>query len=219
MVAGLQTSATVAGFHGPGSAVEIELTPLGARRLLGMPLYHLAKSVVDPDDILGADWAEDITEQLAAAPHWPQRWRILDTVLSRMLSVATPSHPMVIAALDLLRDRGGAVSLKGLMEATGLGARRVQGLLREHVGLPAQTLSRILRFHRTLAMAANGHFPLSQLATLAGYHDQAHMSREVRSLSGQTPQELLGIMKRAPIRPSAYHIQPFNDFGLRHSDS
>ncbi|MDH6522544.1 AraC-like DNA-binding protein [Streptomyces sp. SAI-135] len=215
MIAGLQSAPMLAGFSGSASAVEIELTPLGAYRLLCLPLHYLAKTVIDPDHIMGAGWAANATEQLAAAPHWPQRWQILDILLTRRLSNGTtvPS-PAATHAWNLLRDRGGAASLRELTAVTGLGQRRIQGLLREHIGLPAQTLSRIIRFHRALAMASSGLDSLADLASQAGYHDQPHMNRDFRALSGQTPGELLDIMRRAPARHSKGHLQSFNDFGL-----
>ncbi|MGW1269065.1 helix-turn-helix domain-containing protein [Streptomyces sp. NPDC002491] len=215
MVAGLQTAPVLAGFDGSGYAVEIELTPLGAYRLLSLPLHHLAKTIIDPDHVMGAGWAANAADELAAAPHWPRRWQILDALLTRRLRDGTPPSPAAAEAWALLRDRGGAVSLRELTLATGLGQRRVQGLLREHVGLPAQTLSRILRFHRALAAASTDVNSLADLAGLAGYHDQAHMNRDFRALSGQTPRELLDIMRRTPARNSKGGIQSFNDFGLR----
>lgn len=215
MIAGLQTTSTLAGFDGSGYALEIDLTPLGAYQLLNIPLQHLAKTVIDPDHIMGSGWTANATEQLAAAPHWPRRWQILDALLTRRLRGGTPPSPAAVKAWALLRDRGGAVSLRELMLATGLGQRRIQGLLREHIGLPAQTLSRIIRFHRTLTMASNSLDSLADLASLAGYHDQSHMNRDFRALSSQTPRELIDIMRRTPPRHSVGHIQSFGDFGFR----
>ncbi|WP_020139639.1 AraC family transcriptional regulator [Streptomyces sp. 351MFTsu5.1] len=215
MIAGLQTAPMLAGFIGSASAVEIELTPLGAYRLLNLPLHHLAKTVIDPDLIMGAGWALNATEQLAATPHWPRRWQILNALLTRRLSdKALAPSPAAAQAWALLRERDGAVSLRDLTLATGLGQRRVQGLLREHIGLPAQTLSRIIRFHHALAVASTGLNSLADLANQAGYHDQSHMNRDFRALSGQTPGTLLDIMDRAPARNSTGHIQSFNDFAL-----
>ncbi|MDQ0688866.1 AraC-like DNA-binding protein [Streptomyces achromogenes] len=215
MIAGLQASPLLAGFRGAAFAVEIELSPLGARRLLGTSLHHLAKAVVDPDEILGAGWTREATERLMAAPNWPQRWQILDSLLLPRLA-GPPPPPVVAEAWHLLRTRDGAVSLSDLMAVTGLGSRRLQGLFRDHIGLPAQTVSRILRFHRTLGVASSGCGSLAELAVRGGYHDQAHMNRDFRALSGQTPGELCTIMERAPARGHDGHIQPFNDFGLRH---
>ncbi|WP_331723826.1 helix-turn-helix domain-containing protein [Streptomyces canus] len=215
MIAGLQTAPMLAGFSGSASAVEIELTPLGAYRLLNLPLHHLAKTVIDPDHIMGAGWAANATEQLAAAPHWSRRWQILDALLTRRLHGETSPSPAATQAWNLLRDRDGAVSLRDLTLATGLGRRRIQGLLQEHIGLPAQTLSRIIRFHQTLAVASTGLDSLADLASRAGYHDQSHMNRDFRALSGQTPRELLDILRHTAHRHSSGHFQSFNDFGLR----
>ncbi|MEV0741456.1 helix-turn-helix domain-containing protein [Streptomyces sp. NPDC050549] len=192
--------------------VEIELAPLGTYRLLNLPPHHLAKTVIDPAQIRGAGWASNATEQLAAASRWPGRWRILDTLLTRRLCSETPNSPAAAQAWRLLCDRGGAVSLRERTLAIGLGQRHGQGLLRDHIGLTAQTLARIIRFRSALAVASTD---LNSLAGLAGYHDQSHMNRDFRALSGQTPRELLDIMRRTPARHRVGRIQAFNDFGLR----
>jgi AraC-like DNA-binding protein len=50
----------------------------------------------------------------------------------------------------------------------------------------------VLRLQRVLALAARSpHESLAALAAEAGYADRAHMSRELRSLTGQTPSALL----------------------------
>ncbi|MGQ4332389.1 helix-turn-helix domain-containing protein [Streptomyces hayashii] len=214
VIAGLQTAPMLAGFDGAAYAVEIELAPLGAYQFLNIPLHHVARTVIDPDHIMGPGWAANTTEQLAAAPHWPRRWQILDTLLTRRLSSTLAPSPAATQAWSLLRERGGVVSLRELTLATGLGQRRIQGLLREHIGLPPQTLSRIIRFHRALAVASTGLNSLADLAGRAGYHDQSHMNRDFRALAGQTPRELLDIMRRKPARHSSGHLQSFSDFQL-----
>jgi AraC-like DNA-binding protein len=61
------------------------------------------------------------------------------------------------------------------------------------VGYGPKTLQRVLRLQRVLAQA--GRQPLvgrlADIALDAGYADQAHMSREVRALTGRNPRALL----------------------------
>jgi AraC-like DNA-binding protein len=59
-------------------------------------------------------------------------------------------------------------------------------------------LQRIVRMQRTLRLARRrartlraNPLPLASLALDAGYADQAHMTRELRDLTGFTPRELL----------------------------
>lgn len=50
-----------------------------------------------------------------------------------------------------------------------------------------------VRLQRVLALAGRSHGrePLAGLAAVAGYADQAHMSRELRALAGSSPRALL----------------------------
>jgi AraC-like DNA-binding protein len=44
---------------------------------------------------------------------------------------------------------------------------------------------------RALAAVRRGRAPLAELALRMGYADQAHMSRELKALTGFTPTELI----------------------------
>ncbi|WP_373465449.1 hypothetical protein [Streptomyces sp. V1I6] len=46
----------------------MEFTPLGAYTCLGVPMHHLANTLVDPDAVLGRGWTATVTGRLAAAP-------------------------------------------------------------------------------------------------------------------------------------------------------
>jgi AraC-like DNA-binding protein len=70
-----------------------------------------------------------------------------------------------------------------------LSERSLQRLFAEHVGYGPKTLQRVLRFQRAVAAVADG-LGLAGAAALAGYADQAHLSRDCRRLSGLTPGEL-----------------------------
>lgn len=55
------------------------------------------------------------------------------------------------------------------------------------VGLPLRTLAGVLRFQRAMALLATGAVSISEAAAVAGYADQAHMTREFRRFGGFTP--------------------------------
>ncbi|WP_019202622.1 helix-turn-helix domain-containing protein [Tsukamurella sp. 1534] len=70
-----------------------------------------------------------------------------------------------------------------------LGERALHRLARSSFGYGPKTLARILRFQRALAGIRTG-VPLVEAAAAAGYADQAHLTREVRSLATVTPVQL-----------------------------
>ncbi|WP_380286378.1 helix-turn-helix domain-containing protein [Kitasatospora purpeofusca] len=203
MVAGLQTSSVKGGFEGAAEAVEIEFTPLGAYMCLGLPLHHLANCHVHPDDVLGAGWSARLSEQLAAVREWDGRWAVIDDFLARRMVDAPLPSPVVAEAWRRLRARDGRLSAKELADATGRGRRRLQALFREQIGLPPQSVGRVLRFQRALTLSPGACRSLAERATLCGYYDQAHMNRDFRELAGLTPAQLRPLADRAAMRADA----------------
>ncbi|MFK0259257.1 helix-turn-helix domain-containing protein [Streptomyces sp. NPDC090445] len=197
MLAGLQTSSVRGGFEGVAEAIEVEFTPLGAYTCLGLPLHHLANGHVHPDDVLGDGWSARLTERLIAVPDWEGRWAVVEDALARRLAGGPTPSPVMAGAWRLLRARHGRLSAGELAAATGRGHRRLQVLFREHIGLPPQSVSRILRFQRALTLPSDAGRSLADRAALCGYFDQAHMNRDFRALAGLTPAQLRSLAERA----------------------
>src|SRR5438046_1837432 len=61
--------------------VQVDLTPAGARRLLGVPLHELTNRTVPLEDLLGPE-ARALRERLGAAAGWGQRFELIDAALT-----------------------------------------------------------------------------------------------------------------------------------------
>lgn len=92
--------------------------------------------------------------------------------------------------LALLRGlaRSRATRAGDLAEELGWSSRQLQRKLRRLVGHTARQWFRIRRL--SVLRARLHDVPLSELAMVAGYADQAHLSRECRALTGLTPTAL-----------------------------
>ncbi|MEZ5830729.1 MAG: AraC family transcriptional regulator [Dongiaceae bacterium] len=66
-------------------------------------------------------------------------------------------------------------------------------------GLAPKSLARILRMQRCLAALRAGRAPLALVALRLGYADQAHMTRELKELTGFRPSEIAAASRR-PVR-------------------
>jgi AraC-like DNA-binding protein len=80
-----------------------------------------------------------------------------------------------------------------IAEEIGATGRHLRRILLDHTGLGPRSLQRVARLQRFLRLA-DREWPAANLAIMAavaGYADQAHLSREVRDLAGTTPRELL----------------------------
>ncbi len=75
-----------------------------------------------------------------------------------------------------------------LAETAGLGVRRLERLVREQLGLTPRWLIRRYRLQEAAERLASADSPpLAELAAELGYADQAHFTREFRTVVGETP--------------------------------
>jgi AraC-like DNA-binding protein len=92
----------------------------------------------------------------------------------------------VLAALG--RSNGTALNIPALARRLGLSERTLRRRCETAFGYGPKTLARILRFQRFLRLLRHSDKPrLAALAAASGFADQAHLTREVRDLSGLTP--------------------------------
>ncbi|WP_433543753.1 helix-turn-helix domain-containing protein (plasmid) [Streptomyces sp. CA-294286] len=184
---GPQTRPVTSRVGGTGHGVQVELTPLGAYALLGLPLRHLAEGMVHPADVLGRHWGSALTERLARASGWGARWTVLDEALStRLAGTRCWPSPVVVQAWNLLRASHGTLPVGRLAEETGRSRRRLEVLFAEQIGLAPKSAARVLRFQRALTGLLEPGATGAGTAAACGYHDQAHLARDFRVLAGTT---------------------------------
>ncbi|MTD53602.1 helix-turn-helix domain-containing protein [Amycolatopsis sp. RM579] len=69
----------------------------------------------------------------------------------------------------------------------GVTERHLRRLFLDHTGMSPKAVQRVGRFQRFLHAADTSRAGLAELAAATGFADQAHLTREVRSLAGLTP--------------------------------
>jgi AraC-like DNA-binding protein len=186
-VGGLAAGPAVIRHDGTQYGVGIELTPLGARSMFGMPAGALAGEVVELDELLGRS-AVELRDRMATAPDWSARFRVLDEVLTRTLRDAEPPAPEIVHAWRALSARDGAISVNELAEEIGWSRRHLSERFRDEIGLTPKVTARIMRFEQAkLLLRTPGRPGLADVAAQCGYYDQAHMNREWNELAGCSP--------------------------------
>jgi AraC-like DNA-binding protein len=187
-VGGLDDSATITEYSGEQRGLQVNLTPLGARRLLGLPMCELARRVVALSDVLDRGRVAALVERLHDAPDWQARFALLDAFLLARLDAA----PRVAAELEhawaRLDATAGALPIARLAAEVGWSRRHLAARFTSEVGLSPKAVARILRFARvTGVLRAQGGRGLAEIAYAAGYADQAHLNRDFRAFAGTTP--------------------------------
>ena len=111
----------------------------------------------------------------------------LRACVDRRLMAAPRDVPArVREAVSLLRGS----SVRKIARRLGTSERSLHRDLVQWSGLAPKAIGRILRMQRALAAIRADAAPLAEIAARLGYADQAHMTRELKTLSGHTPREL-----------------------------
>lgn len=191
LLGGLHTTPALITHPGRQSGVQVHLSPLGARALLGLPAGELAGRDLAADDVLGRV-AGELHERMRAATGWPARFAILDQVLLDRADLDQQVSADIAEAWRLLLRSGGQVRAGDLAGQVGWSPRYLQRRLLTETGLTAKAAARVARFDRArrmLQMQAEAGLvaTLADVAAGCGYYDQAHLAREFRALAGCPP--------------------------------
>jgi len=194
LIGGLHTSPALITHEGSQSGIQLALSPLGARALLGMPAGEIASIDVHGDHVFGR-LAGEVHDRVRAAATWPERFAVLEDFLIGRLrdagECAGVSAEVRHAWDELMRTKGTA-AVADIAAGTGWSERHLRQRFRAETGLGPKEAGRVIRFDRArrrLARraVAGGPLGLADLAVSAGYFDQAHMDRDFRMLAGCSP--------------------------------
>lgn len=187
LVGGLGTAPAYIAHDGNQYGVQLELTPAGARCLLGVPAGELRDATVDLGTLIGPR-ATEMVERMTLAPGWSQRFAVLDEVLARRTDRLAPALPWLDHAWRRVLTSGGTIHVDGLASDLGWSRRHLSGRFTSEYGLSPKEVARVVRFERSKVLLASPHRPaLADLALTCGFYDQAHLAREWNDLAGVPP--------------------------------
>lgn len=188
LVGGLHTAPAVIVHDGAQSGVQLQLSPLGARALLGMPAGELAGLDVPGADVLGR-LGHDLPEQLRAAPTWSARFALLDDRLGRALEADRRPAPEVRRAWWRLCASGGTARVADVAREVGWSERHLAARFRTEIGLTPKAAARVIRFDRARRLVPR--HTGAAVAAACGYADQSHLVRDFVAFTGLGPRAWL----------------------------
>ena len=172
--------------------VGVRFRPGAAAKVLELRGRELADARVGISELWGPSEMERLESALAAAPSARAAAEVLEEAVARRVD-GLPDRA-VEAVVATLAEARTAVTVAALADAVGLSERQLLRRSTDALGYGPKTLQRIFRFQRFRALAARRpELGLARLAPLAGYSDQAHLTRECVSLGGWTPRALMAL--------------------------
>jgi AraC-like DNA-binding protein len=184
------------------TVVGVRFRPGRAAPLLGEAPAALRNQRVDLG-ALGAPVTDGLAERLAGAASTGEALGLLVGEVRRRVDQAAEPDAVAAGAADLIEASEGRVTVGAVAGELGVSERHLRRRATEALGYGPKTFARIVRFQRALALLHRGDRSLSTVAAVAGYADQAHLTREVTELAGQTPGAIVaGSFKTTGAAPS-----------------
>ncbi|MDA8062637.1 MAG: helix-turn-helix domain-containing protein [Actinomycetota bacterium] len=166
----------------------LRLRPGAAGGFLGVPASEVRDCRASAEEVLGSH-AVCLADRLASTTAQGQLQLLAETARRRQVV----PDPVVIAASRLLGRPGARVAT--VASDVGISERQLHRRTVAAVGYGPKMLARVLRLRRLIRMPAAS---LVERALAAGYASQAHMSDEVRSLTGLSASQYLVRFVEAP---------------------
>jgi AraC-like DNA-binding protein len=170
----------------PGFGVfGVRFRPWGAAGLLRFHAHELHNRTVSLDDFFARD-GRLLEERLALSGSFGERVRLAQEFLrGRRAAAGTPGWlPWAVQQL------GTSTRVAEVARGMQVTPRQLERRFAQAVGLPPKVFSRLARFRRALTLA-RGPLDLTTIAHRCGYADQAHLTRDCRSLTDLAPTLLL----------------------------
>jgi AraC-like DNA-binding protein len=174
----------------PSYLLSVRMPPLGAYRLLGLPMARIAHDVIELDDVLGSA-VIGVHERLGEARGAGEQFAILcDFARERLARSRVRLRADARIAVDLLARSDGADRIENICHSLEVSRKHLRTLFDSHVGLSPKTYARMFRFRRVVELVQSGRrLDWTRVALSCGYYDQAHFNLEFREFSGMSPGE------------------------------
>jgi AraC-like DNA-binding protein len=159
----------------------LRFRPGMAAAFLRVPAGELTNSVVPLEEFWGAA-ARELRSRVDEAASPEDGLAILAATVRP--PAATPNS--VQRAIEAVTESHGDVDLDWVARQAGMSERQFRRRCLSESGLAPKQLCRVLRFRCACALGERG-LPWGLIAAEAGYFDQAHLIRDFREFTGNTP--------------------------------
>jgi AraC-like DNA-binding protein len=173
---------------GAGHVRGVKLRAGALRAFVARPAHTLADRIV-PLDALFGDTARLARTMLDANDDAAAFATVCDWLVAHRAPALDGEIATAIRVAELATTDPRITSVDDLAGRAGLGARALQRLFREHVGVTPKRVIRTARLQEVAVRIEQGAGTrnLARLAAELGYTDQAHLARDFKAVTGRSP--------------------------------
>ena len=198
-VAGIRSSPVTMISNDFAICLQVDFTPRGARRFLGIDMQEISECIYPLDDVLGR-FCNLLEEKLAGTNSWDDKFKLLEGLLIERLVGEEKKRQInsttVAAALLTIEKQPLNLSVNGLAQEIGVSRKHLAKLFSREIGVTPSRYLQLKQFEEALDMMRSGKAAkLIDVAYHCGFSDQAHFSRQFRRFTNRSPIEYLAALR------------------------
>lgn len=165
----------------------VRFLPCGLFRFMNLPLHELTNWRISTSD-LPSIFNDSFAERLCEEKCLEDRIALLETYLFQFLKEEDLVDRQIAYAVRSINSAHGNLSISSLANEICISQRHLERKFKMNTGFTPKEYSRIIKFRHAIELLKSSKADgLLSTAIEAGYYDVAHLSKEIKTLSGQTP--------------------------------
>lgn len=171
----------------------VRFLPCGIFRFMDLPLQELTNQRVNTTDLTSL-FDHSFTERLCEQSDLKARINLIEHVLTQALKTPYSIDRQTYLAIHEINFHQGKLSIQTLMEKICLCQRHFERKFKQFTGFTPKEYSRIIKFRHAVNLLQQIHADtFLSVAINAGYYDTAHLSKEIKTLSGKNAFSFLNL--------------------------
>src|SRR6266496_4780993 len=199
-ISGVSTGKFSRRLEGWSRVFGVKFKPGGFRTFLGEATSTITDCVLPAQQVFGPSVLE-LAARIYRCPDAHSMAGAISKFLSSFRPSPDASADLSAQLVELIFDDPTILTVDQLAAKAGMGARSLQRLFKEYVGVPPKWVIRRYRLHELIErLHSDQAFDGAHLALDLGYADQAHLINDFRNLVGYTPTGYRKLVATSPQR-------------------
>ncbi|GLX68654.1 AraC family transcriptional regulator [Paenibacillus glycanilyticus] len=177
--------------EGSGIVFGVKFQPGGLYPFVNKELSELTGKPIEIESVFGITGVE-LEKLVLAQPDDRHRIQVVEQVLAANLPPYDMQITLVNQMIDFVAGDREVTKVDQVAEAFAMNIRKLQRLFAKYVGVNPKSVIRLFRLQNAAeAMDIGQAQDLARLSAELGYHDQAHFSKDFKTVIGKSPEHYL----------------------------
>lgn len=171
---------------GNAAIFGIQFYPYAIPYLFSTPSEELTDERADLRALLGIA-GQHLEEQLMNAVTFDERAMIITRFFESRIREIEDRDKRMVSVIHNINKVGGVLKTESLAREVHLSERQFERKFKALTGFSPKSYARIVRFEHALQHFIDHPKPLTDLALISGYYDQAHFNHDFKHFTGYSP--------------------------------